>query len=237
MVVFVDGKPAKDFYRKFRIKSKDTPDDFAMMEEVLRRRLEKLPIINYQLPMKNTSTLSPPNLGGEDFERSEKSEGAKKVDESFSVCPDLIIVDGGKGQLSSAYKILKEYEFGERIPVVGLAKREEEIFKIYDNTVGASYEFAKVRLPRRSEALYLIQRIRDEAHRFAIGYHRKLRSSKSVHSLLDDIPGVGKVTKKRLLKAYGSVESIKRASKANLESIVRNKRTLNALVKVLRVER
>lgn len=192
MVVFVGGRPAKDHYRKFKIRLKTTPDDFAMMQEVLTRRFGRKP----------------------------------SQDLSFREIPDLIIIDGGKGQLSSAYEILGGLSIIKSVSIVGLAKKQEEIFKI------AEGEFKRIVLPRRSNALYLVQRIRDEAHRFAIGYHRLLRSKSSTKSRLDDVPGIGNVTKKRLLLAFGSLEGIKKASEKDLATVVRNRRTVNAILKL-----
>ncbi len=149
MTVMVDGIVRPDLYRKFRIRSKDSPDDFGMLKEVLSRR----------------------------FSHMDKS-----TDKSFSVFPDLIIIDGGKGQLSAAYKILRQLELGNKIPIVGLAKREEEIFKLNLQFTSETWEdlskgmFKRIYLPRGSEALFLVQRLRDETHRFGITYHRKLRS-------------------------------------------------------------
>lgn len=199
LIVFEGGEAKKSDYRKFRIKTKDTPDDFLMMKEVLGRRLKNL-------------------------------ENEKDV--SFSKIPDLIIIDGGKGQLSSAYKILKDYKLSSKIPIIGLAKKEEELFRIENNN--GELEFKKIRLPRRSDSFFLIQRIRDEAHRFAIGYHRKLRSRNQNKSVLDDIPGVGDLTKKRLLKAFGSLDGIKKAGKSDLQTVIKNKSTVNALTKVIK---
>lgn len=196
MVVFKAGKPSKADYRKFKIKTKDTPDDFAMMQEVLTRRFGK----------------------------------HKKQDKSFSELPDLIIVDGGKGQLSSSYKIIKNLGLLEKISIVGLAKREEELFRIEEKD--GEFTFKKTRLPRRSNALYLVQRIRDEAHRFAIGYHRKLRSKQSQRSILDDIPGVGDITKRRLIKAFGSWKNVKKASRKELQTVVRNRKTVDAIIRI-----
>lgn len=210
MVVFVDGKSEKSLYRKFKIRSKETPDDFFMMQEVLTRRLKRL-----QMAQKKSS------------------DKKVKVDKSFSIKPDLIIVDGGKGQLSSAYKILLEFGLEDEIDIVGLAKREEEIFRIREIENG-EFEFDLYRIKRRSEALYLVQRIRDEAHRFAVGYHRKLRSFGQTRSALDDIPGVGKMTKLRLIEAFGSVAKIKKATQEDLESVVRNKNTVERIMKVLK---
>lgn len=149
MAVMIDGIIRPDLYRKFRIKSKNTPDDFGMLKEVLSRRFSHLD---------------------------------RSADKSFSVLPNLIIIDGGKGQLSAAYKILRQLELGNKIPIVGLAKREEEIFKLNLQFTNETWEdlskgmFKRIYLPRGSEALFLVQRLRDETHRFGITYHRKLRS-------------------------------------------------------------
>ncbi len=194
MVVFVDGKPKKAFYRKFKINTKDTPDDFAMMQEVLERRLKRI---------------------GTD-------------DKSFGTTPDLIIVDGGKGQLSSSFETLNKHH--STIPIIGLAKREEEIFKIRfdeDNKI----KFSRILLKKKTPELYLIQRIRDEAHRFAITYHRKIRGNSQLATTLDSIPGVGTKTKKKLLLEFGSWEGVKKAKKEDIGKIVKNSRTLSAILK------
>lgn len=166
MVVFINGEPAKERYRRFKIKTVVGSDDFASMREVLKRRVNEF----------------------------------SSSDLSFSEIPDLIIVDGGKGQLSSAVSILE----GTGISVVGLAKREEEIFKPY-----ISEPFI---LPRDSLALKLCQRIRDEAHRFAITYHRKLRGERQTRSILKKIEGVGDKRARALLAYFKKVENVKNAS-------------------------
>lgn len=166
MVVFINGEPAKERYRRFRIKTVVGSDDFASMREVLSRRVNE--------------------FGSDDI--------------SFSEVPDLIIVDGGKGQLSSAVSILE----GTGISVVGLAKREEEIFKPH-----ISEPFI---LPRDSLALKLCQRIRDEAHRFAITYHRKLRGERQTRSNLKNIEGVGDKKARALLAYFKKVENIAAAT-------------------------
>lgn len=173
MVVFVNGEPAKERYRRFRIKTVVGSDDFACMREVLSRRLGEM-------------------SGG---------------DLSFSEVPDLIIVDGGKGQLSSAVEILE----GSGIAVVGLAKREEEIFR--------PHESEPVILPRDSLALKLCQRIRDEAHRFAITYHRKLRSERQTRSNLKNIEGVGDKGARALLSYFKKVERIAEASVGEIAEV------------------
>lgn len=166
MVVFINGEPAKEMYRRFRIKTVAGIDDFASMKEVVTRRLNEL-----------TST-----------------------DVSFSDRPDLIIVDGGKGQLSSAYSVIEPYG----IEVVGLAKREEELFK--------PNESAPHVLPRDSLALKLCQRIRDEAHRFAITYHRTLRKARQTRSNLKNIEGIGDTRARQLLTHFKKIERIADAS-------------------------
>lgn len=196
MVVFIDGKPAKNLYRKFKIKTKTTPDDFAMMTEVLKRRFKHTEI---------------------------------NSDDSFSILPDLLIVDGGKGQLSSAHKVLTDLRIA--IPLIGLAKKNEDIFMLKDNN--GELEFRQRRLRYASDGYFLLQRIRDESHRFAINYHRKLRSIGQTASVLDDIPGIGKLTKKRLIQAFGTVDGIKKAKRKDLEVIIKNNTSLNNLLKVI----
>ncbi|WKZ28141.1 MAG: excinuclease ABC subunit UvrC [Candidatus Dojkabacteria bacterium] len=191
MVVFIDAKADKGKYRKFRIQTKDTPDDFAMMKEALSRRFKK---------------------------QSSK-------DDSFSRMPDLLIVDGGKGQLSTAFNLLQE--LGISIPVIGLAKRMEEIFIPVDKD--GELTFLKRTLKAGSEGKFLIQRIRDESHRFAITYHRALRAKGQLASNLDMLPGIGAITKKNLLRAFGSIEGIKKASESDLLQIIKHKKRLQTL--------
>lgn len=193
MIVFIDGKPDKSSYRKFRIKTKDTPDDYEMMREVLDRRF--------------------------------KIKGRKGKDKSFRNLPNLVIIDGGKGQLSSALKVLQEYDL--KVQTIGLAKKDEGIFKFEDN------KFKKIKLRKGSPEFFLIQRIRDEAHRFAIKYHRKLRSKRLVSSKLDGVPGVGEIVRKRLLRAFGSTDNITKASFEELQSVVKNRRTVGNIKKLV----
>jgi excinuclease ABC subunit C len=196
MIVFVDGKPKKSFYRKFRIRAKDTPDDFLMMQEMLTRRLARI----------------------------------DSDDKSFSEIPDVMIIDGGKGQLSSAFEILQDSI--HQIPLISLAKREEELF-IPKLDLDNKLKYRKVILPRNSQELYLIQRIRDEAHRFAITYHRNLRSKSQITTTLDSIPGIGPKTKKKLLLKYGSFEGIRKAKKNDLKKIINNTRAYEEILKKL----
>lgn len=181
MVVFEQGVPRKGHYRRFNIKTVEGPNDFESMTEVLTRRLKRWESAQ---------------------EKDQKTGG--KVDESFSLLPDLIIMDGGKGQLGRAVEVLKEFDLYGRISVVGLAKREEELFR--------PFESEPVLLPRRSEALYLVQRVRDEAHRFAITAHRNRRTKAGLSSQLEKIPGIGPTKRKALLKKFGSVEGVAKAT-------------------------
>jgi len=188
MVVFEQGAPSKKLYRKFTIKNVQGQDDFASMEEILGRRFRRWQIAN---------------------EEAEKPGG--KLDKSFGLLPDLLIVDGGKGQLSRACKILQEYNLNERVPVVGLAKGHEELH-LPDKT-------DPVILPRRSQGLYLVQRVRDEAHRFALRQHRNQRRRGGLASKLDGISGVGPARRKALLKTFGDLEGIRQASLEELAGI------------------
>ena len=181
MVVMEDAILKKKDYRKFKIKSIDGNDDYAAMAEVVRRRLMNL--------LK---------------EESDQSNDAS----SFSYPPQLLLVDGGKGQLSATVAVLKELNLFERIPVASLAKRNEEIF-----LPGKS---EPVILPRNSESLYLLQRIRDESHRFAITYHRQLRKREMKDSVLDGVSGLGPSRRARLIKEFGSINKIRQATLEDL---------------------
>ncbi len=190
MVVFTQGVPDKKLYRKFNIESViGAPDDFASMEEMLTRRFRR-------------------------WRASQETEAGpgSKPDASFSFLPDLIIIDGGKGQLGRAVQVLEKYELLDRVPVVGLAKREEEIF--------FPHKSDSLLLPRHSQGLYLVQRIRDEAHRYGITAHRKKRQKIGMASQLDSIPGIGPARRKALLKHFGSVDKIREATIEDLKVVV-----------------
>ncbi len=190
MVVFEQGVPAKRLYRKFNIESTSigAPDDFASMEEMLTRRFRRW----------------------KGWQETEADIGSKK-DEAFSFLPDLIIIDGGKGQLSRVVKVMEQFELMDKVPVVGLAKQEEEIFFPHNSN--------PLLLPRHSQGLYLVQRIRDEAHRFGITAHRNKRSKLGLASQLDSIPEIGPTRRKALLKHFGSIDKIKEASIEELASV------------------
>ena len=195
MVVFSQGVPDKRLYRRFNVEgSLGLPDDFASMEEVLRRRFKR-----WQATRDSDPALVPAETPG------------TKVEASFSFLPDLLIVDGGKGQLSRAMDVLRTFKLDGKIPVVGLAKKEEEIF-FPDKP-------DPLMLPRHSQGLYLIQRIRDEAHRFAVSAHRARRVKQGMASALDTLPGIGPVKRKALLKYFGSVDKIREASVVELSAV------------------
>ncbi len=187
MVVFEQGVPHKALYRRFNIQTVEGPDDFASMEEVLSRRFRR-----YQ------ST------------KDQKAPGAKP-DPSFLFLPDLLIVDGGKGQLGRAVDVLRKYDLAGKVPVVGLAKQNEELF--------LPDQKESLLLPRHSQGLYLVQRIRDEAHRFAITAHRNRRGKVGLASRLDSIPGIGPARRKALLIKFGSIEAIRDADLKELTSV------------------
>jgi excinuclease ABC subunit C len=181
MVVFQDAVPKKAHYRKFGIKGVQGQDDFAMMAEVISRR----------------------------FARA-KEVTAERYDEGFAAIPNLVVVDGGKGQLSAALTALKAYDL-PRVAVIALAKREEEVF-----VPGRS---RPILLERDSPGLQLLQRIRDEAHRFALGFHRHRRDAKARESILDALPGVGPARKRALIGHFGSPERLLAASSEELEGV------------------
>lgn len=181
MVVYEKGKPKRSDYRKFRIKTVSGPDDYACMHEVLTRRLVH---------------------GMEESRELEEKELEKEFG-SFSRLPDLILMDGGRGQVNIALRVLEELHI--HIPVCGMVKDDNH------RTRGLYYNNVEIPIDSRSEGFKLITRIQDEAHRFAIEYHRSLRSKSQVKSVLDDIPGIGEVRRKALMRYFKSIEDIKNA--------------------------
>ncbi|HET7685743.1 MAG TPA: helix-hairpin-helix domain-containing protein, partial [Candidatus Limnocylindria bacterium] len=213
MVVFVNGRPEPREYRRFRIRSGETPDDFRMMGEVLRRRFRRASTLRTEtgaLSLAAVGADEAPEGDGDADEPPDLAPGDGPVEEEVRAprevgwaLPDLVIVDGGKGQLSTAVGVMEELGLTD-VPLAGLAKRFEEL-----HLPGRA---APVVLDRRSQALYLVQRIRDEAHRFAITYHRDVRGKRALRSELDEIAGVGPARKRALLKRFGSVRRIREAS-------------------------
>ena len=181
MVVFEDGLPKRSDYRRFSIKWTQGPDDVGMMGEVVRRRFYRL---------------AAEGRGG-------PAEGDEKRTGKFAYPPNLVVIDGGKGQLRRAVEVIDELGI-EDVTVVSLAKRMEEVF--------TPDRVEPIVIPRTSEALYLLQQIRDEAHRFAITYHRLKRGKRMTQSALDGLPGLGEARRKALLKEFGSVKRIREAT-------------------------
>ena len=195
-VVFDQGRPKPSLYRRFRIKTVEGADDYAMLQEVLRRRFKRSGL---------------------------KSDESPKAD-TWSVLPDLVLIDGGKGQLNASLVAMQEIGAAE-VPVASLAKENEEVF--------IPQRKEPVVLPYTSPGLQLLQRLRDEAHRFAIGYHRKVRRKQTFDSSLDAIPGIGPRRKRALLRQFGSVRGIKEASIEELTSAKGMSRNLATKIKEL----
>ena len=203
MVVMEDGLPAKREYRRFKVNEVGSvvggqSDDYAAMAEVVRRRLQAY------LDERDRPVSERTGPDGEGVEGKERKPG------KFAYPPQLLLVDGGKGQVSATYQVVQELGLADEIPVAGLAKRFEEIY-----VPGRS---EPVELRRGSEALFMLQRIRDEAHRFANTFHRERRSKSMTVSALDDIAGMGEVRKKKLLKAMGGITKVKQASLEELQA-------------------
>jgi excinuclease ABC subunit C len=198
MVVFAKGAPLKSAYKRFKIRGKGSqgePDDYASMREMLRRRFRR--IIEDDADDEAES-----GVAGAGKDPGNKT---RTQDESWKVVPDLVIIDGGKGQLGIAVEVLEEFGLMDRIPVVGLAKREEEIFRPGEST--------PIWLKRGSQALHLVQRVRDETHRFGVTYHRNLRGKEQVRSKLDDVPGIGPARRRALLLHFnGDLDAIRTAT-------------------------
>jgi excinuclease ABC subunit C len=182
MVVFEDALPRKAHYRKFGVRGQEGMDDFAAMAEVIERR----------------------------FARVGKAVTDAEYDEGFAKVPNLVVIDGGKGQLSAALAAMQRFDL-PRVAVIGLAKREEEVF-----VPGQS---EPVRLSPHDPGLQLLQRIRDEAHRFALGFHRQRRDARTFESIFDELEGVGPARRRALLQHFGSAERFLAASQEELEGV------------------
>jgi excinuclease ABC subunit C len=201
MVRFTDGKPDNQNYRRYRIRTVQGQDDFASMAEVIRRRYSRI-------LTENSSAAPDAEFSQEDLidaQRRLAREGRAKI-----VLPDLVIVDGGKGQLSMAVRELKALGLHD-LPVIGLAKQREEVF-----VPGRS---EPILIPHDRGALKLLQRIRDEAHRFANGYNALLYRRRMKESLLDDCPGITPNKKRLLLEKFGSVARLKKATEAEISAL------------------
>lgn len=199
MVVMEDGLAKKSDYRRFKVKTVAQNDDYAAMEEVLTRRFKALLKEREETAADKVSTAV--DADGTEYKKVQK----------FAYPPNLLLIDGGKGQLNVAVRVLEELGLEDEIPVASLAKQFEEVF-----VPGQS---DPIRLPRQSEGLYMLQRIRDEAHRFAITFHRERRGKRMTKSVLDDIPGLGPARKKRLIEEMGSVTKVRAASLESLKAL------------------
>jgi excinuclease ABC subunit C len=236
MVVFIDGQPRPQEYRRFRIKTVVGANDFASMAEILGRRFKRWESNDGQTGNQaNGQGESSDDLEGEIDASTAPNEAVSSASlsmvrdgdegselEGWGALPDLVIVDGGKGQLSAALDVMRNLGLQD-VPLAGLAKQNEELFvqDLADPIV----------LPRTSQALYLVQRIRDEAHRFAITYHRQVRSKTGLQSALDSIQGIGPKRKKALLRKFGSLKGIREASVEDIASTVGFTTTLATKVK------
>ncbi len=191
MVVFEDGQPKTAHYRRFRIKTGVNADDYAMMQEVLKRRFKK-------------------------------AAQGEMGENTWAIIPDLVLIDGGRGHLNAACDAMREVGV-DFIPVASIAKENEELF-----CPGIA---RPIILPRTSAALHLVQRIRDEAHRFALSYHLKVRRSEAMASALDNVPGIGPKRKRALLRKFGSVRAIKEADIDDIAAVIGMPRSLAEKVK------
>lgn len=189
MVVYEKGKPKRSDYRKFKIRTVSGPDDYACMKEVLTRRF----------------------LHGMEEAKELQEKQLEKEFGSFTKFPDLLLMDGGKGQVNVAKQVLEELHIN--IPVCGMVKDDNH------RTRGLYYQNEEIEIDTRSEGFKLITRIQDEAHRFAIEYHRSLRSKEQVRSVLDDIPGVGPARRKALMRHFKSIDDIRSADAAQLSQV------------------
>jgi excinuclease ABC subunit C len=196
MVVFVHGVPKKSDYRRFNIRDIAGPNDFESLRQMLRRRFQR---------WRDAQARSD----------DERPMPGKRQDPSWAILPDLVLIDGGKGQLSVAVEVLRAFDLAHIVPVAALAKQKEEIF-LPDRE-------ASILLPRDSQAFYLLQRIRDEAHRFGLAGHRRRREKAGLASQLDALPGVGPIRRRKLLAAFGSLEGIRAADVEALSKVVPRK--------------
>lgn len=203
MVTFQDGAPKPDHYRRFRIKDVQGVDDYSSMQEVLRRRFKRLA-----------------ELKGKAGPRP--LEGPPPNDDSWGIIPDLVLIDGGKGHLSAALEVFLELGI-DFIPLASIAKENEWLF--------VPHTPEPIILPRNSHALYMVQRIRDEAHRFAITYHRKLRSRRSIASPIDMVTGIGPKRKRMLMRRFGTLKAIKEAVVDEIAAVPGMTRSLSIRLK------
>ena len=211
MVVFEEGRPKPSQYRRFRVKTVEGVDDFESMREVLRRRFNRMAEVRARQARERGT--------GDD---GDSRPAPAEEDHTWGIFPDLVLIDGGKGQLSAALEVLLELGL-DNVPLASLAKENEWLF--------VPHTPEPIILPRDSQALYLVQRIRDEAHRFAVTYHRNLRSKSSLRSPIDSVNGIGPKRKRMLMRKFGSLNGIKQASIDEIAAVPGMTRSLAMLVK------
>ncbi len=224
MVVFEDGRPKNAHYRRFQIREVDGINDYASMQEMLRRRFRHLSqqqAVDEPAPAPRQRRRRHARTGALADDAAVTGE-RREAESSFGLVPGLVIIDGGKGHLGAAQEVFLELGITELVPLCSLAKQEEEVF--------LPHMPEPVILPRTSQALYLVQRIRDEAHRFAITYHRLRRSKAATRSALDEVPGVGPKRKRALIRRFGSVAGVRAASAADIAQVEGFSEHLAALV-------
>ena len=205
MVVFENGRPNTALYRRFKIKTVAGVDDYSMMREMLSRRFKRLS----ESRRRGTALEESPSDGGENG-RARGRRRPKESGAAWGAPPDLVIIDGGKGHLGAALQVFLELGIND-VPLSSIAKQNEEIF--------VPYEKDPIILPKNSQGLFLFQRARDEAHRFAITFHRERRSKKGVKSTLDLVPGIGPKRKRMLIRRFGSVKGIREASLEDVAAV------------------
>jgi excinuclease ABC subunit C len=204
MVVFEDGRPKPSEYRRFRIKNVAGVDDFGMMQEMLRRRFARTKELLSEQQLAGLAEGADPD----DLGLGVAEDEAQRV--KWGSLPDLVVIDGGRGHLNAALEVM--HELGVHfIPTCSLAKQQEEVFLPHVDE--------SVMLPRTSQGLYLMQRIRDEAHRFAITYHRQVRSEAATKSPLEEVPGLGPKKRKALIDAFGSLKAVREASTDDIAAV------------------
>lgn len=219
MVVFEDGKPKTTEYRRFRIKTVTGTDDYSMMQEMLRRRFARTKELLTEEQLAELAEGADPDDFGMAVSGEDDAD-AQRV--KWGTLPDLVIIDGGRGHLNAALEVMQE--LGLRfIPICSLAKQQEEVFLPEADE--------SVMLPRTSQSLYMVQRIRDEAHRFAITYHRQVRSKAQTKSALEDVHGLGPKKRKALIDAFGSVKAVREAPVEEIAKVRGMTLTLAARVK------
>jgi len=204
MVVFEDGRPKKNHYRRFKINYSAGINDYSMMEEMLRRRFKRL-------SEKTQICLLNGNPNGNNSHHVSSNHTKRSSNDTWEITPDLIIIDGGKGHLSVALQVILDLGLLDVIPIASLAKEKEQLYIPQDPD--------PIMLPKGSQGLFLVQRIRDEAHRFAIAYHRQRRSKATFVSKIDSIPGIGTKRKRMLIDKFGSIAGVKEAQTTEIASV------------------